>query len=1690
MQGYGISNGYLNNEPATLKNFISNPFGNGKVYRTGDLGRFNQDGEIQYIGRLDNQIKIRGIRIELEEIENKINDLPYINSCVVIKSKNSQSHEYLCAYYTANEEINQADIREHLNKILPKYMIPSYFMQLDNLPYTHSGKIDRKKLPEPKHTSTRAKVIPPRNDVDSSLLKLLKSLLDIDIISLDDNFFDIGGDSLSAINLCVQVQNEFNVQLYVKDIMEHAVIQDLSDIILKSRNSSKAEIIMPVPKADYYPVSSAQKRIYFTTQMAGSNSILYNISGGIILDGIIDHKALENHLNTLINRHEALRTSFEINGDNVVQKISDNISFKLDLLESANFGDLNLIFKDFVKPFDLSKAPLFRAKLIKFTNGKSVLLIDMHHIISDGTSFSILADELCMLYNGKSLPTISTTYKDFSAFENKRLTSGKLKTAENYWVNQFKNDIPVLNLPLSHPRPAVQSFEGKKLYSSIDSNTALKINELSKALGVTPYIILLSSYYILLSKYTSQDDIVVGSPIVGRDIANTYNLIGMFVNTLALRAHIDNNLPFKQFILNIKENMLEAYKYQTYPFDELVNKLNIKKDTSRNPLFDTMFLYQNNGYKDIEFDGIKSEYYIPDTHISKFDLSLEALPTNNGEIKLSFEYATSLFDEEFIKNMASHYLNILKTILDNADIKILDIDMLSEKEKNKILCKFNDTENNYPQNKTLVDLFEEQVKKTPNNIAVVFENNHLTYKELNGKANSLARYLREKQNINKNDLVAIMVNRSIEMIIAIIAVLKSGGAYIPIDPAYPKDRINYMLNNSNSKVLLTQKDLENNIDFSNKIFIDLNNENTYCLSEKNLKPINNPEDLAYTIFTSGSTGNPKGVMLKHKNIINFIYGIMKEFDFSVSQTIVSVTTVSFDIFVFESLLPLLNGLKVVIANEKEQTDKKLFNDLCLKNNVDIIQTTPSRIQGFLLSNDYLDFLKQSTHILLGGEPFPPTLLSNIKQISDAKIYNMYGPTETAVWSTFKDLTNTDIITIGHPISNTQVYILDSNLKLLPIGVIGEIYISGDGVSKGYLNNSELTNKSFIPNPFIPNTLMYKTGDIGIYASNGEIICLGRSDNQVKIRGLRIELGEIENNILKYPHIKNAAVIKQIIENREFISCYFVADKRIKINELRKYLSKALPRYMVPSYFIALDNLPYTPNGKLDRKSLPLPTEILDITEEKYIAPKTKLQKQLVTIWEKVLNTKPIGINDNFFALGGDSLLAMNLNVELLKVSSKISYADIFRYPTIAELEEKINSNNDDPLFKKVDSLSDKYVHILKNSKKNEKIKTLHPKSILLTGATGFLGVHILEQFINNETGNVYCIIREEPNLTSRAKLHQKLNYYFGDKYDELIDKRIFAVTGDISKPGFGLNQDDLLSLANSVDIVINSAANVAHFGNYNDFYKSNVTSVKYAIDFCKSFNIKLYHISTVSVTGLNLDSSYLLYKKKQWLKKNKNNDIIFDEASFYIGQVLENVYARSKFEAENYILNAISEGLDGYILRMGHLMPRIRDGIFQENILDNDLINKITTFIKIGFIPDYLLNYKLEITPVDQAANAIYKLATHYTNSNRIFHLFNHNYISGNGLLKMLKKSDYNIKVLPEPEFKDKINLMLKSEADKGLLKNIFNDFDSNLHLNYENNIKINSKFTIRYLRKVHFKWEKISSKYLIRLIKLFRKVI
>lgn len=1668
--GDGVGKGYLFNEALTKEKFLPNPFGKGIIYKTGDLGSWNNDGTISCNGRIDHQVKLRGLRIELEEIENKINKFnrnSKTKSVVILKGTSTNS--YLHAFICSDENINLQDLKNYLQKNLPNYMIPSSYSFLDEFPTTPNGKIDRKALNAIQSTTISENIVKPETPTEKIIYREVSNIIQNSNFGILDDFFSIGLDSLKIINLSLNLGDKLNTKLAIADFYKLANIQKLAKFIDDCKDNQIYELTHTEKKQEAYPLSSAQERIFYA-QKLNENSTTYNLTGGIIIHKKVSKNKIIDIFNTLINRHSAFRTSFIWKDNTLMQHINEKCEINIAFIKDKQ-NNIQKLVDNFAKPFDLTSVPLLRAE-VHYTKSKDTLiLIDTHHIIVDGTSLSILINEFIKLLNDTSLDTNEFEYLDYAIWENNFKNTEKFKNLKNYWENKFTGkEIPAINLPYDFSPNETKDFKGNTISKALDDKIFSSLQTISQTYNVSTYMLLLSAFYVLLNKYTGQENIIVGSPTSARELHGIQNLIGMFVNNMILENEIDSSTSFTDFIQNTKNLVLETMANEPYPYELITRKFN-------NNFFDVMFTYQNK-FDFFNNDNIKNNSYdilFAKSKTSKFNLSLEIIEATKT---INLEYSTSLFKDETAMQILNHYINILKEIIKNPNRTIADISALDELEQNKILYGLNNTYLQYPKEKTIAELIEDQSLKTPEKIAITFENSSLTFKELNDKSNILAHYLRSK-NIQRNDIVGIILERSLELIVAILAVLKSGACYIPIDPTFPKSRINYMLTNSNSKLLIVDKFTSKKTNFENELLINLDNIENLSKDISRLEHINLPDDNSYIIYTSGSTGAPKGVVLKHKSLTNLTYHLNNYVEFLKNphnnECMASVTTASFDIFIFETLICLQKGIKVAISNKDEQVIPEKLNNLIENNNVTAIQMTPSRMQLFIDNINDVPALKTLKYVTLAGEPLPSYLVKSLKELGIKKVYNGYGPSETTVFSSFTDVTEKTEITIGTPLSNTYFYVLDNNLNPVPNGVAGELYIAGDGVGNGYLNKPNLTNTSFIKNPFIDNSLMYKTGDLCKFLPNGELYYLGRIDNQIKIRGLRIELDEIENRILTFPFIQKAKVIKQTINEREFLSAYFIAEQRINIANLRSYLLEFLPSYMIPTYFTALDCFPYTPNGKIDKKALPLPKTDLKNTSEKYTPPKTDLEIKLVKIFEEILNIKPIGINDNFFELGGDSILAMRLNIELLNISNKIKYSDIFNSPTISGLIKLIQNDKKEKNNEEISLSTDAFSNILKNNLElPSKILEFEPKNILLTGSTGFLGIHILSSLLENTNSIIYCLIRREPNISPDNKLSQKLNYYFGDKYNNELNNRIKIIEGDIV-------DIDLSNFENSIDLVINSAAKVSHFGIYQDFYKINVLGVKHLLDFCKKYNKKFYQISTLSVSGNSFVDSSASYQ-------NFNEEVNFDESNFFIGQNLDNVYVKSKFEAEQLILNEIEHGLEAYILRVGNLMPRFSDGKFQENVSENAYINRLSAFLKLKTIPENIKNGYVEFTPIDFVANAITKIVTHPSKANCIYHLYNHNHIYINKLLKILNSYDYNINIVKTENFKKMIKEILNDSNNKNILNHLINDFNQNLDLDYEGKIKLKSDFTVDFLEKLNFKWPEINHNYIGYIISIIEE--
>lgn len=1088
--------------------------------------------------------------------------------------------------------------------------------------------------------------------------ELLKKLNKINIkIDLVDEKLDIQAPK------GVMTEDLLNeIKLYKNDLIEFI-----------SQHKSKKEKHTFIPKVEEqscYILSSSQKRLWLLSQFENGN-LAYNMTSVFKLKGNVNFSALEKAFMSLIDRHESLRTIFKQDEFGEVKQfiltLEEN-KFQLQFEDVSQKENITGIVKDIISAetnysFDLSFDSLVRAKLIKTSEDTFVFVCVMHHIISDGQSSELMSKELFTLYdsfvkgNGNPLPILPIQYKDYAAWQQEIIKNKEFESHKSYWLQKFDGEIPVLDLPTYQIRTVVKTYNGKQINRIFSKKLSKDFNDLCKSQGSTLFMGLLAVAKSLLYRYTHQTDIVIGSPIAGREHADLQNQIGFYVNTLALRTQFTGKDTFNELLSKVKEVTLDAYKHQNYPFDELVASLPLERNQSRNPLFDVMVTYQNEDnlktgvqiVDNIEIKRFQSE----DETLSKFDMDFVFSETLNG-IELGLTYNTDLYTEEFIVKFLNHFNYLLQEITITPEKVLADLEFLSSEEKQQLLFGFNKTVVEYKTDKTIIDLFEEQVAKTPNNIAISFEEKSLTYQELNQKANQLASFLRENYTVKSDDLIGIVLDRSTNLITSILGVLKSGAAYVPIDRNYPQERIDFIIADSNCKFTIDDN------------FFNLFNVVTY--SKEDLDRVNSTNDLAYVIYTSGTTGEPKGVMVEHRNLVNLCYWHASSFEVDANSRGTLFSGVGFDASVWEIFPYLINGSSLYpIKNDEIRLNINEFSNF-IKNNKISHCYLPSAICNEV-ANSEIDF--NNVKFLTGGEALKIDTPSNIE------IYNNYGPTENTIVSTFYKIKPNEIgnISIGRPISNTQIYILDEEFNIVPIGVSGKLYISGAGLTRGYLNKPELTAEKFLDNPFENGTKMYDTGDLGRWLPDGNIEFLGRKDFQVKIRGYRVELGEIETVVSQYSdNIKQVVADVKKVSGENVLACYYTVASETEIDKihLRKFLQTKLPEYMVPSFFVELEAIPLTPNGKIDRSALPSVTGE-DLIRREYIAPKNETEQKLVEIWQEVLGLEQVGITDNFFELGGHSLVIGNILSNIREIYNiNISYKDFYLRTSIDKLSNFIS----------------------------------------------------------------------------------------------------------------------------------------------------------------------------------------------------------------------------------------------------------------------------------------------------------------------------------------------------------------------------------------------------------------------------------
>lgn len=1271
ISGAGVTRGYLNNEQLTNQKYIKNSFDvNERLYLSGDLGRWLPNGEIEFLGRKDSQVNIRGYRIEIGEIESRLLQHEEIDEAVVI-SKEYKGEPYICAYVKGKRNFTVEELTYFLKKYVPSYMIPSYFVNIESIPLNSSGKIDKRKLPEPfDKVIFETEYLEPKSDIEIGMAKIWSKLLGVSKVGLNDNFFDLGGQSLKAIVLTKKVEEKFGVYIPTSVVFKNPCLKDLCSIVgtskIRRKGLEKNESIL-----EEYKVSQQQRNLFVLQQMS-KESTQYNMPAVFLIKGKLDISKLQSTLNKIIKNNAIYRTSFHIKNDIIIQKINNECTISIEYNDDE-YSDIREQVFSFIRPFDLQRLPLIRVGVNKIEEEKYIVIFDIHHIISDAKSIEMFMDEILQLYHFNKINEKEFEYIDFSKWQNKLVESVEYEEQKKYWLNTFEDIPPALNLPTDYLRPAKRNYEGNSIEVELPHDLSNKIARLVTDTRGTNFMFFYTIYTILLSKYTYQDDFVIGIPTQGRNVMGTDELYGNFVNTLAIRNLVNLEMTFTEYFDYVKGNLAIALDNQDYSFDDLVNELKIPYSEARNPLFDTMFSYleesYNTQYNEFSIEPIHLEY-----NTAKFDLGIDVIK-NNDSFSCVLNYSTQLFKEGTMRRLLNYFINVLNCVVENKNIFIANIDMMSKIDKEEILYNFNQTDKVFTENRPIVFLIEDQCIRTPNKIAVVYKKQHLTYNNLYLKSNALAHEL-IKQGVGPGDFIPVIMGRSLELVVSIYSIMKTGAAFVPIDINWPVERIKDVLKELDSKLTIFNTE--------SKYLAEQINHKSICFECAQLENNSVPIDIQvtlnsslYMIYTSGSTGKPKGVIVPNQGILNRFLWMNDYFGDSACKSVLQTTNHIYDSSVWQFFWPLINGGKTILPDSEYIVSADYIVNIIYDQQITMIDFVPSVFNTILYQlkdgYEYSTKLKSLKTVILGGEEILPKAAYLFKSLfKNVRVFNLYGPTEASIGCICHEVVGSegDVIPIGKPISNVKIYILDSRGNIVPIGVPGEIYIYGICLANGYYKDNEKTKASFIENPLKnQGGKVYKTGDIAKYGEDGEIIYLGRKDNQVKIRGFRIELGEIESVIRSYKEITEAVVVTEKLENNDIVVCAYIVGS-INEDELKEDLINRLPYYMVPTYIYKLESIPLTPSGKINRKSLPKPA--LKVQEETMFIPTNYVEEKLVKMYKSILKVDRINGKLNFFEHGGNSLSATILLARVNKeFRLNMSIADIFTNSYIPVMAQKI-----------------------------------------------------------------------------------------------------------------------------------------------------------------------------------------------------------------------------------------------------------------------------------------------------------------------------------------------------------------------------------------------------------------------------------
>jgi amino acid adenylation domain-containing protein len=1280
--GAGLARGYLGRPALTAERFVPDPFtgdAGARLYRSGDLARWKPDGTLEYLGRIDQQVKIRGFRIELGEIEAALLAHPSVAAAAVVVRGDGEGAALAAYVVPAGEAAPSAsELRDALTRRLPEYMVPAAIVCIDRIPLTANGKLDRGALPEPDEAGAAADdaYVAPRTPVEEVLAGIWADVLRRDRVGAADDFFALGGHSLLATRVVARMRQVLGVELSLRALFEASTVQALAARVDALRQTAEPRLapIVPADRSGALALSFAQERMWFLQRMQ-PESAFYNITAVVRLSGALHVAALERALGEVVRRHESLRTVFREADGAPVQVIAPFGGFALPVEDVGDADDADRRAADeAARPFDLAAGPLFRPVLLRVDADEHVLLLSIHHIVTDEWGLEVLFRELAAAYaafrdgGDPALPALPVQYADFAAWQRDHLRGEVLEQRLGWWRERLAGAPALLELPTDHPRPAVQSYRGDSVHAALPVELRARLEALGRREGATLYMVVLAAFQALLARYTGADDVVVGSPVAGQTRREVQDLIGFFTNTLVLRTDLSGDPSFAEALRRVREGSLGAWQHQDVPFERLVAELQPGRSLAHAPLFQVFFVLQDADRSAAELPGVRMRRGYAGTPTSKYDLTLSIAPGDDA-LHASIEYATDLFERATIERMMGHVRRVLEQVCDDPDTRLSALELLDGDERRRVVEEWNRTDAPYPADACIHDLFQAQAARTPDAPAVVCEAESLTYGELNARANRIAHHLRSL-GVGPEARVGVCLRRGTEMVAALLGVLKAGGAYVPLDPAYPVERLAFTLADSGVCALVTQDALRGLLPVAAGVaVVALDGAAAEIARERadDPAPAADPRGLAYLIYTSGSTGTPKGVAIEHASAVALLTWAAGLHDADELSGMLAATSICFDLSVYELFLPLSRGGRVIVVENALALMESTAAD-----QVRLINTVPSAIAALLGKGGIPAGV---TTVNLAGEPLRPALVDALYAAGIRRVHDLYGPSEDTTYSTWTLRRAGGPATIGGPIHNTRAYVLGAGMHPVPAGVVGELYLGGRGLARGYLGRPGLTAERFVPDPFAAEAggRLYRTGDRARWLADGTLEFLGRLDGQVKVRGYRIELGEVEAALRRQPGVDDCVAVVRTDEGGDRRLVAYVAGTA-RPDALREALRRMLPEYMVPSALVPLERLPLTPNGKVDRKALPEPDAAGGVEGDAYVPPRTPVEEVLAGIWAQVLRRDRVGAADDFFAIGGHSLLATRVVARIPELFGvELSVAAVFQAPTVAELADRVEA---------------------------------------------------------------------------------------------------------------------------------------------------------------------------------------------------------------------------------------------------------------------------------------------------------------------------------------------------------------------------------------------------------------------------------